>query len=158
MSDNNFSAMLSGMILGGLAGYAFGVLYAPKEGEVLRGELKEKYKEKEKLAEEAIKEFMVKEEGELERIKDRVKEMISEWEGEFDSAKDKVKDEYTSQKDRLLQELEKLEFAFETGKKAYSAGPVMEEEPVKPKARTPRTKTTSRRRPTKKAPGTGDNA
>ena len=69
MSDNNFSAMLSGMILGGLAGYAFGVLFAPKEGEVLRGELKEKYMEKEGILDETEKRMTdIEEVGQIQTL------------------------------------------------------------------------------------------
>lgn len=120
MSDrDSIGSLLSGLIIGGLAGWVVGTLFAPKEGEALRSELKEKYLEKEKMVEGAIRDFLAKEEEELTQLKERIKGMVKKLEGEIKGARGKVKDEYIAQKDKLMGELDKLEEAFEAGKKAY---------------------------------------
>lgn len=156
MSDSNFGSILGGMIIGGAIGYVFGTLYAPKEGEAMRGELKEKYLEKSQQAEAVLRDFMAKEEEDLSQLKARVKELFSDWEGNVGVAKDKVKGHYTQQKESLLKELEKMESAFNAGKEVYSGVSTESEEEktaepevkAKPKRRTTRAKSTTTRKKT----------
>jgi uncharacterized protein YjbJ (UPF0337 family) len=104
----------------------------------MRSELKEKYLEKEKFVEGKVRDFLAREEEDLNKLKERIKEIVNDWEGELGNAKGKVKEEYAAQKERLLSELDKLEAAYEAGVKHYKST-VEEEEEVEKKPRRRKT-------------------
>ena len=143
---SSFGSLLSGLVIGGVVGYIYGTLYAPKEGEELRNELKEKFHEKEQMAEQKIKDFIHEEEVDLVKIKDKVLDLIASLEGDVTEVKGKAQKEYGNQKDRLLNELERLEIAFNAGKDEYMGKSEKAAPEVKEKKPRRRTKAKPRKR------------
>jgi len=129
--DNNISkGLLIGFLTGGIVGAAIALLYAPKSGKELRGDIKAKADEYMNDAEahlEVAKEKAVeiindgKKKGEklISEAKVKADELLKETEKIFDQAKQKTTDVVSSSKETITEESSRLKTAFKAGMDAY---------------------------------------
>lgn len=125
-----------GVLLGFLAGSAIGaiiaLLYAPKSGKELRGDIKEKTDEfldngSEYLANAKVKATEIINEGKkrsekiISDAKVKVDSLLQDAEKVLTEAKSKTGEYVSSGKDNLQKESEKLKNAFKAGVEAYKS-------------------------------------
>jgi len=82
-TNNNWGIFLKGLLIGGLAGAAAGILFAPKAGKELRGDLKEKADETRAALEKTIdraKELRREADRQLAEVRSRFKHIFREGE------------------------------------------------------------------------------
>jgi len=97
MSEKNSSGIALAFILGGLIGVALGVLYAPGSGKETR-----------------------------KKIKNITGDLIDNAGDFVEDVKEKTINAVEDAKEKLNSKKERLEFAFEAGKKAYKEGKIEE--------------------------------
>jgi gas vesicle protein len=90
MSENNSGEVILALILGGIIGAAVGILYAPRAGKETR-----------------------------EKLQDLGEDLVDKFEDMGEEVKNKTKKFVNESKDKIVAQKEKLEDAFEAGKKAY---------------------------------------
>lgn len=90
MSENNSGEVILALILGGIIGAAVGILYAPRSGKETR-----------------------------EKLQDIGEDLVDKFEDVGEDVKSKTKRIVNEGKDRIIAQKEKIEDAFEAGKKAY---------------------------------------
>jgi len=129
--DNNLSkGLLIGFLTGGIVGAAVALLYAPKSGKELRGDLKAKADEYLNDAEEHLevaKEKAVeiindgKKKGEklISEAKVRADELLKDAEKLFDQAKTKTTEVVSTSKETIVEEGNRLKTAVKAGLDAY---------------------------------------
>lgn len=109
MSEKNSSGLALAFILGGLIGAALGVLYAPSSGKETRKKIKNISGEVIDNASEFIEDVKGKTASVVENLKEKTIHVVED------------------AKEKLNSKKERLEFAFEAGKKAYKEGKVEEQ-------------------------------
>jgi len=108
MSEKNSSGTVLAFILGGLIGAALGVLYAPGSGKETRKKIKN------------LTGDLIDNAGDfVEDVKEKTINVV-------ENAKEKVNSTFEDAKEKLNSKKERLEFAFEAGRKAYKDGKIEE--------------------------------
>jgi len=108
MSEKNSAGITLAFILGGLIGAALGVLYAPSSGKETRKRIKNMTGD------------LIDDAGDfVEDVKEKTINAVED-------AKEKLNSAVEDAKEKLNSKKERLEFAFEAGKKAYKEGKIEE--------------------------------
>jgi len=129
--DNNLSkGLLIGFLTGGIVGAAVALLYAPKSGKELRGDIKAKAEEymtdaeahletaKEKAV-EMINDGKKKSEKLISEAKVKADELLKDAEKLFDQAKTKTNEVVSTSKETIVEEGTRIKSALKAGIDAY---------------------------------------
>lgn len=129
--DSNLSkGLLIGFLTGGIVGAAVALLYAPKSGKELRGDIKAKAEEyltdaethlevaKEKAV-EMINDGKKKSERLITEAKTKADELLKDAEKIFDQAKQKTNEVVSSSKETIVEEGTRIKSALKAGMDAY---------------------------------------
>lgn len=119
MSDNASRNLLLGFLSGALVGGIFALLYAPKPGRELRGDLLQKGGELADDVDEYLQDAQEKAKHIINEGKEKSTALISDAKKRADSLLHDAEDILSGARGRVSQESDKLKTAFKAGVDAY---------------------------------------